>query len=221
MSNTKQRAKERLKADILNYQFPPGQRLKVDDLAKLYQVGLSPMREAIMALSSEGFVDYKTHLGGFVSNVTWQEFSESVAVAKFLYAQLLQQSEASVSTGGRQKAKVLHYELSVALRNYPLTVSHIDRIEKLFLRYLMTLVDHEPKTISHQLLETTLGVLARYRRLHFLKTGNYGCMIDLNALSKLPGCLRMSDKTQTSKIIAQSIQANPQEIEHVFGLVHP
>ncbi len=38
MSLAKERAKLRLKSDIINYQFPPGQKLRVNELAELYDV---------------------------------------------------------------------------------------------------------------------------------------------------------------------------------------
>lgn len=218
MSLAKERAKLRLKSDIINYQFPPGQKLRVNELAELYDVGLSPMREAIIALSSEGFVEYKTHLGGFVSNLTWKEFIESTSTANFILSQLLSQREYPLAPAQLKKAKTLVTELSHALLESPLTLNHIDRIEQLYQRFLLTLTEEKSKTISHQLLKTILGVLSRYRRLYYLKTRSYKQMIDIESLfSQLNGSFGQVSY-ENEEIIQRAIQANTKTIKEVFCL---
>ncbi len=218
MSLAKERAKLRLKSDIINYQFPPGQKLRVNELAQLYDVGLSPMREAIIALSSEGFVEYRTHLGGFVSSLTWKEFSESTSTAQFILSQLLSKREYALTAKQLKKARTLVTELSHALLQSTLTLNHIDRIEQLYQQFLLTLTEEKSKTISHQLLQTILGVLSRYRRLYYLKTKCYKQMIDIESLFGLLNGSFNHMNDEKDALIQRAVQANAEKIKEVFCL---
>ncbi|MCF6776591.1 FCD domain-containing protein [Thiotrichales bacterium 19X7-9] len=48
---------ERLKNDILNNHYEPGEKLCIADLKAAYDVGLSPLREALVKLSSLNFLE--------------------------------------------------------------------------------------------------------------------------------------------------------------------
>ncbi len=51
-----ERAYRRLRQAIVRCEFPPGQRLRVDELSKHYEISSSPLREALSRLSEQGLV---------------------------------------------------------------------------------------------------------------------------------------------------------------------
>ncbi|MCG7361481.1 FCD domain-containing protein [Roseomonas sp. ACRSG] len=53
----------RLREDILSGRLPPGQKLKLRDLAESYGAGASPMREALSKLAAEGLAEQLEHRG--------------------------------------------------------------------------------------------------------------------------------------------------------------
>ncbi|MFH5924751.1 GntR family transcriptional regulator [Roseomonas sp. SXEYE002] len=53
----------RLREDILSGRLPPGQKLKLRDLAESYGAGASPMREALSKLAAEGLAERLEHRG--------------------------------------------------------------------------------------------------------------------------------------------------------------
>ncbi|KAA2212190.1 GntR family transcriptional regulator [Teichococcus oryzae] len=53
----------RLREDILSGRLPPGQKLKLRDLAQNYGAGASPMREALSRLAAEGLAEQLEHRG--------------------------------------------------------------------------------------------------------------------------------------------------------------
>ncbi len=59
-----------LRDDILQGRLLPGARLRFDDLRDQYQIGLSPLREALMRLSSEGLVILEDQRGFRVAPVS-------------------------------------------------------------------------------------------------------------------------------------------------------
>lgn len=64
---------ERLRDDIAHGVLEPGSKLRVEAMCSRYDVGASPLREALNRLSSEGLVD-RTELRGFsVASLHWDE----------------------------------------------------------------------------------------------------------------------------------------------------
>ncbi|MBX5437189.1 MAG: GntR family transcriptional regulator [Alicyclobacillaceae bacterium] len=67
---------DRLRHAILVGQYRPGERLDQGEIAKQFQVSLSPVREAIRTLSAEGLVTIYPHRGTFVTERSPSEIAE-------------------------------------------------------------------------------------------------------------------------------------------------
>jgi len=65
---------ERLRLDIINGVFQPGQRLIADDIAKEYSVSRMPVREALMNLEAVGLVTGSRHKGVIVNQTSAEDF---------------------------------------------------------------------------------------------------------------------------------------------------
>lgn len=61
-----ERAYERLRQEILRGELAPNERLRAADLDKRFQLGLTPIREALARLGSEGLVAIEAHRGARV-----------------------------------------------------------------------------------------------------------------------------------------------------------
>ena len=64
---------EQLRADILHCHLPPGSRLRFKELRQRYGSGLSPLREALMRLVSEGLAHMEDHKGFQVAPISQDE----------------------------------------------------------------------------------------------------------------------------------------------------
>ena len=74
-----------LRRDIVRGVFEPMERLKVEPLVQFYGVGHSPVREAIILLSSSGLVVHE-HLKGYrVAPVSLADYDDVLAVYQRLY----------------------------------------------------------------------------------------------------------------------------------------
>jgi GntR family transcriptional regulator, carbon starvation induced regulator len=83
----------RLRREILNGQIPPGERLNLDQLRATYSVSLSPLREALARLASEGLVRHVEEQRGFqVAPVSSENLNEVTALRKTLEVMALAQS---------------------------------------------------------------------------------------------------------------------------------
>ncbi len=69
-------AYEMLREEILYGDLMPGERLRVAELNERYQLGLTPIREALMRLSSEGLVSNETNRGARVRETTMAELAD-------------------------------------------------------------------------------------------------------------------------------------------------
>jgi DNA-binding GntR family transcriptional regulator len=69
-------AYELLRHEILHGDLAPGERLRVADLHTRYGLGLTPIREALMRLASEGLIDSEAHRGARVRAATPEDLHD-------------------------------------------------------------------------------------------------------------------------------------------------
>lgn len=67
------RTAARLRQDIIRHRLEPGERLQFDRLSKLYDVGTSPLREALFQVAAQGLVLSEDHKGFMVAPINWNE----------------------------------------------------------------------------------------------------------------------------------------------------
>lgn len=77
-----ERAYQRLRGEILHGDLMPGERLRANDLQDRFQLGLTPIREALMRLSTEGLVAAETHRGSRVTETSRAEFADLMATRR-------------------------------------------------------------------------------------------------------------------------------------------
>jgi GntR family transcriptional regulator, carbon starvation induced regulator len=79
-----ERAYRRLRAEILHGDLMPGERLRAADLQDRFQLGLTPIREALMRLSSESLVEAETNRGSRVTEASLGEFADLMATRRII-----------------------------------------------------------------------------------------------------------------------------------------
>ena len=67
-----------LRHEILHGPLMPGDRLRISDLSDRYRLGVTPIREALMRLTSEGLVSWQSHRGGRVAPIDLEEFRDII-----------------------------------------------------------------------------------------------------------------------------------------------
>jgi DNA-binding GntR family transcriptional regulator len=77
-----ERAYERLRSEILYGELMPGERLRAAELQDRFRLGLTPIREALMRLSTEGLVSAETHRGSRVSEATRESLADLMATRR-------------------------------------------------------------------------------------------------------------------------------------------
>jgi len=76
--------------DIIRGVFAPLERLKIEQLVAFYDVGHSPVREAILLLSTSGLVVHEHHKGHRVAPVSFADYADLVGAYRRIYLLMLE-----------------------------------------------------------------------------------------------------------------------------------
>ena len=79
-----ERAYRRLRSEILHGDLMPGERLRAADLQDRFQLGLTPIREALMRLSSESLVEAETNRGSRVTEASLAELADLMSTRRII-----------------------------------------------------------------------------------------------------------------------------------------
>jgi len=75
---------ENLKESILNKELEPNQRINEKEIAEKLQISRTPVREALMRLATEGFVEIFSHRECLVKEISYKELKERFQVIRVL-----------------------------------------------------------------------------------------------------------------------------------------
>jgi DNA-binding GntR family transcriptional regulator len=105
------RAYAKLRARIISGELAPGQRLKVDQLRDLIEVGATPIREALSLLTSDGLVERLDKRGFRVSGVSLEEYDDLHGMRCWLEERALRESIASGDQAWEERIVLVHHRL--------------------------------------------------------------------------------------------------------------
>jgi GntR family carbon starvation induced transcriptional regulator len=82
----------RLRTDIIGGEFAPGSRLAMDSMCSRYGVGISPLREALARLATNGLVNQESQRGFRVREISLPDLMDIAATRALLEGRALRQS---------------------------------------------------------------------------------------------------------------------------------
>jgi DNA-binding GntR family transcriptional regulator len=106
------RAYDRIRDDIIRGLLAPGAKLKIAVLRSHYEIGATPIREALSLLTAEGLVERLDQRGFRVAEVSAAEFEELLAARCWLEGRALR---LAIARGGRE------WEERIVLARYRLS----------------------------------------------------------------------------------------------------
>jgi len=162
-------AYDRLRTEILHGDLAPGERLRVADLNSRFNLGLTPIREALMRLSSEGLVEALANRGARVRDTTLDELRDLMETRRTMEALCLRRSMERGDPAW--EADILH-SLHMLVRA-PLPVSDSDREaatewERRHRRFHACLVSACGSAWHLRFWNTLVDHSERYRKLRLL-----------------------------------------------------
>jgi DNA-binding GntR family transcriptional regulator len=103
---------EHLRNEILAGEIPAGTRLRQAELARRYGVSITPVREALSALTSDGFTDSNPFTGSVVHQPTLKELDDIYKLRAWLMPMLVEASVANITSEQLARAEGLAENMS-------------------------------------------------------------------------------------------------------------
>jgi GntR family transcriptional regulator, carbon starvation induced regulator len=103
---------ERLRQDILTVALPPGSKLNIRELSERFNVGLSPIREALSRLTMERFVTLIDHRGFTVAPLSEGDLVDLTHARCSIDGMALRQSIAAGDEAWEERLLVAHHRLA-------------------------------------------------------------------------------------------------------------
>jgi len=103
-----------LRRDIVRGVFEPLERLKIEQLTGFYDIGVTPMREAILMLSGSGLVVHEHQKGHRVAPVSLADYEDTMDVYKRVYKLALEMAVEAGDDAWEERVVVqLHRSMKV------------------------------------------------------------------------------------------------------------
>ena len=101
-------ALKRLRADILSARLAPGSKLAIRLLTATYQIGISPLRDALAQLSGDGLVILEAQRGFRVSPVSRKDLRDVAHARKFAELSALELSIGRMDDAWRKRVRAAY-----------------------------------------------------------------------------------------------------------------
>jgi GntR family transcriptional regulator, carbon starvation induced regulator len=109
----------RLRRDILRGVFRPGERLRIDGLCERYEIGVTPLREALNRLSAEDLVGREEQRGFRVAPVSLSDLAELTKTCCWIGELALRESIKNGGAGWEEAIVIAAHRLSRVPREGP------------------------------------------------------------------------------------------------------
>lgn len=128
-SSATRRVADELRARIIRGDIAPGERLKVESLKELLEIGASPIREALSLLTSDQLVERIDQRGFRAAAVSEKQFREILTLRCQLENIALSQSIENGDSAWEEAALLAHHRLNKADRQ---NLEHWENLHKKF-----------------------------------------------------------------------------------------
>lgn len=108
-----------LRTDLISGRLAPGEKLRINSVRQKYNVGLSPIREALNRLAVEGFVTQSDHRGFTVAEVSRDDLMDLIRVRLSLNETALRESVEHGDEAWEESVALALHRLSRAPRFTP------------------------------------------------------------------------------------------------------
>ena len=100
-----------LHAEIISGALPPGQRLRLAEIAARYATSEMPVRESLRRLQADGLVMFENHRGATVTAVSLASIVEIISTRTFLEVLAISEAAPFHSKASLQEARAVNDEL--------------------------------------------------------------------------------------------------------------
>lgn len=162
-------AHERMRTDIISGELAPGEKLKLADLQKRYDLGLSPIREALLQLSGEGLVNNEGQRGFRVAPLSRADLDDLMSARIAIESMLFEDAIAHGDDNWGAAVTSAWYKLSKApLPNSPSEHDGADYWEATHREFHRALLSAARSKWLLRINEQLVNHSERYRRIRLV-----------------------------------------------------
>ncbi len=110
ITNINEKIYDFLKQRIIDYAYPPGHKINVNELRKELGVSRTPLKDALFRLSGEGLVDISSRCGTFVKAVTDEDVIEIFDIRLIIEPSVAEMVAPKITAGQIKKLKKIYEE---------------------------------------------------------------------------------------------------------------
>ena len=203
-----------LRERILHFAYPPGARLRLQELETALGVSRTPLREALQRLESEGLVDVRPRRGTFVMAVDPDEIRESYEMRAILESGAADIVVRTITDAEIAELERLHLAMGERLRSgdYQAIVSRFIELDRELHGLMIRFTRHRLLIAHHGEVDTLLYVARLRRRFDLpdsLRTQEEHAAIVEALGRRRPGALRKAILRHIEGAVRRTMAALP------------
>lgn len=156
-----------LRDAIMSGEYQPGQRMAIEELARELGVSTMPVREALVALASEGLVEALANRGFRVTRMTRTDINDLFAVHALIAGLLAERAALTITDESLARLREIGDELEALPTRRMSKAERAHRAEELNWEF-HRIINHAPPDASR--LRWFMLVSARFIPRHFYKS---------------------------------------------------
>lgn len=166
-ASASQRVYEDLRRKIIGFALPPDTVLSRADIAKEYGVSLTPVREALQQLETEGLVKIFPQSKTLVTRLALNEIHEAQLLRIAVETEVVGRLAGACTPAILKRLKTI-VSMQEALADDPEELASFQELDEMFHRTIMAGIGHER---LYDLLKSRSGHFSRLRQLHLPNAG--------------------------------------------------
>jgi len=188
---------ERIKTAIFHNELKAGQRIYEKDVARIYKVSTTPVREAFLRLKAEGYISIDAYRRAAVKSISIRELEDIFAVLASMDVLAIGQVVDHINAQGMQDIEKLISRMEQVCKPFSIN-DYLDLNRALHHKIWDFLPNKVLKTMLHSLHDQLL----RYNYAHYLVFQDPDIMqSSLEAYKKIVKALAEKDKDKLQNLI--------------------
>ena len=198
----KRKVIEDIKYKIITQYYKPGEAMKEKDLTENYNIGRTPLREVLINLENEGFVNIISKQGTFVSQVDIHEFKNTIKIRKVLEKLALELAIDIINSDQLNYLSEILEKIKKITENDPYNFEEYWKYEALFHN---TIYKSTNNHLLHEFLKKLQLLSVRFWYFLTLNERKKISKKEYDSLSSLYEAIKDKNKLNANKIIIEHI----------------
>lgn len=207
---------EKLHQDIISNVFAPGERLPLSSLKERYQVGASPLREALSCLTTTGLVELEPQCGFRIPNISIEELFDIYRVREAIMDLAIEMAISHQDDAWEAELIACHHRLTKYLTTQKKI--EVDEWERKQKDFFQTIVKGAKSPWLQKIHDMLFDQAARYRMLclhkHYLNKKLLNKVTEEN--QQLVNSILGKDLKKALKLSQQIYRDSAKNIEEIL-----